>query len=149
LGKQFSGSEKHSDQLSKQRDGINLGAVLMFVGTLKAMLLTTLMRPDSRGMTTLFIMIGMLILLLVLRPLAQAVSGLFFKKGPLTEELEAASAYVTSDLEAQLDVPKREVALPPAQSIPVDNLASPRARTPEMAEPPSVTEQTTRLLDKG
>jgi hypothetical protein len=42
-------------------------------------------------------------------------------------------------------------ALPPASNIPihgVDNLAGQRVKTNELAHPPSVTEHTTKLLDK-
>jgi uncharacterized membrane protein YvbJ len=43
----------------------------------------------------------------------------------------------------------QETALPPAQSIPVASLGSHRVNTAEMVQPPSVTEQTTILLDKN
>jgi uncharacterized membrane protein YvbJ len=44
---------------------------------------------------------------------------------------------------------EQETALPPAHSIPVPSLGSRRVNTAEMVPPPSVTEQTTRLLDKN
>lgn len=63
----------------RRRDGINLGALLMFVGALKAMLLTSLMPfGPERGLTTLAVMAGMLVLLLLLRPVLMAARGLFF-----------------------------------------------------------------------
>ncbi|HEX6623661.1 MAG TPA: zinc ribbon domain-containing protein [Pyrinomonadaceae bacterium] len=40
-------------------------------------------------------------------------------------------------------------ALPPAQSIPVSAFGPHRVNTAEMVQPPSITEQTTTLLDKG
>ena len=40
-------------------------------------------------------------------------------------------------------------ALPPAQSIPVTTVEAHRVNTAEMVQPPSVTEQTTILLDKN
>lgn len=43
----------------------------------------------------------------------------------------------------------QESALPPAQSIPVPTIGSHRVNTAEMVQPPSVTEQTTILLDKN
>jgi hypothetical protein len=39
--------------------------------------------------------------------------------------------------------------LPPAHSIPVPSLGSHRVHTAEIGQPPSVTEQTTILLDKN
>jgi hypothetical protein len=43
----------------------------------------------------------------------------------------------------------RESALPPAQSIPVPTPGAHRVNTADMVQPPSVTEQTTILLDKN
>jgi uncharacterized membrane protein YvbJ len=48
----------------------------------------------------------------------------------------------------QLAPASKESALPPAQSMPVPTLGSHRVNTAEMVQPPSVTEQTTLLLDK-
>jgi uncharacterized protein (DUF983 family) len=42
----------------------------------------------------------------------------------------------------------RESGLPPTKSIPVPTLESHRVNTTEMVQPPSVTEQTTTLLNK-
>ena len=39
-------------------------------------------------------------------------------------------------------------ALPPASNIPMHGFAGQQVRTAELAQPPSVTEHTTRLLDK-
>ena len=49
----------------------------------------------------------------------------------------------------QVTPASRESALPPAQSIPVPTLGSHRVNTAEMVQPPSVTEETTRLLDRN
>jgi hypothetical protein len=48
----------------------------------------------------------------------------------------------------QVTPASQESALPPAQSMPVPTLGSHRVNTAEMVQPPSVTEQTTTLLDK-
>ena len=49
---------------------------------------------------------------------------------------------------AQLSTGTRVSALPPAQSIPVPNFTPRRMNTAELSQPPSVTENTTRLLDE-
>ena len=49
----------------------------------------------------------------------------------------------------QVTPANQEFALPPAQSIPVPTLGAHRVNTAEMVQPPSVTEQTTILLDKN
>jgi hypothetical protein len=147
LHKLVYGGEEHSNDSSKQRDGINLGAVLMFAGTLKAMLLTTFLHPNPRGPMTLLIMFGVFLLLLVLRWLMQTFYQLF-SKGTARAET-ASSAKMTSDLTLSLDSPAREAALPPAQEgIPINGFASSRVNTAEVIKPPSVTEQTTRRLEK-
>ena len=43
----------------------------------------------------------------------------------------------------------QETALPPAYSIPVPSLGTHRVNTAEIVQPPSVTEQTTVLLDEN
>jgi hypothetical protein len=48
----------------------------------------------------------------------------------------------------QVTSASQESALPPAQSMPVP-IRSHRVNTAEMVQPPSVTEQTTILLDKN
>ena len=49
---------------------------------------------------------------------------------------------------AQLGAGARGSALPPAQTIPVRNFVPRRQSTAELVPPPSVTENTTRLLDE-
>ena len=49
----------------------------------------------------------------------------------------------------QIAPASQEAGLPPAQSIPVTSLGSHRVNTAEMVQPPSITEQTTILLDKN
>jgi hypothetical protein len=49
----------------------------------------------------------------------------------------------------QIAPASQKTALPPAHSIPVTSLGSHRVNTAEMVQPPSVTEQTTILLDKN
>jgi hypothetical protein len=54
-----------------------------------------------------------------------------------------------AEQEKQLAPAEQQTALPPAHSIPVPSLGSHRVNTAEMVQPPSVTEQTTILLDKN
>ena len=147
LRRSFSGTEEQQSQLgqlTKQRDGINLGAVLMFLGTVKAMALATFEADAARrGPLALAIMTGMFLLLLVIRWLWQSVYRLFFKSASSSStEPDDEDSRTTSDLEQRAP----ELALPPALSIPVENFAVPRVRTHEMAQA-SVTEQTTDLLE--
>ena len=54
-----------------------------------------------------------------------------------------------TEREKEIAPVRPETALPPAQNVPVPPLASHRANTAEMVRPPSVTEQTSRLLGKN
>ncbi len=146
LHKLFGGEEPQPGQRAKQQNGINLGAILMFIGTLKAMLLTSLMRPEIRGVTTLLFMTGGFLMLLVIRWIVQAVYQLLFQRAGSAEE--KASLPDAPERVTQLNPSSREAAyLPPAQSLPADSFIPPRSQTAEVVEPPSVTEKTTEILN--
>lgn len=141
LQKLFSGGGTSPDT-SGGRDGINLGALLMFVGALKATLLTSGMHPGpERGLTALAFTAGMLILILLLRPALRTAHGLLFK-GDKSADSPAAEATI------RLDSQERGRALPPAQSIPVNDFRPPGHDTAELAAPPSAVEETTRKLER-
>ncbi|MFZ0064140.1 MAG: hypothetical protein WAL47_19065 [Pyrinomonadaceae bacterium] len=146
LHKLFSGSEEEPHDLSRQQTGINLGAILLFIVTLKAMLLAPLINLGNRGATTLLIMTVGFLLLLVLRWLIQAALQLLFKATARSHE--AASAIDAADLTARLGPAVHEGTLPPAQSIPFDDHAVSEMKRDNVAQPASVTEYTTELLDK-
>jgi len=139
LERLFSGETAAPSRSARRRDGINLGALLMFVGALKATLLTSL-KPLSpeRGLTTLAIMAGMLLLILLLRPILRGVHALFFKN---VADAEESATDIT-----RLDSKEPASALPPARDIPVNAYTRPRADTAELVTPPSVAEETTRKL---
>lgn len=143
LRKLFSGSEEKPQDLSRQQTGINLGAILLFIVTLKAMLLAPLINLGNRGATTLLIMTVGFLMLLVLRRLIQAAYQLLFKATALSHE--AASEIDTSDLTARLRPAAHDRTLPPAQSIPLDDQIISQMNVPQSV---SVTEHTTELLDK-
>jgi hypothetical protein len=135
----FPGGEPAPHARGRRRDGVNLGALLMFVGALKALLLTSLMPPgNEKGLTTLAFMAGMLLLVLLLRPILRAVRGLFFKRDA---QADAARTHTTAELD-----PARAAALPPARSVPAGGFASARVNPAGIVTPPSVTEGTTRNL---
>ena len=63
-------------------------------------------------------------------------------------ESDALPAHVAPPAPAHLTSRARVSALPPQQSIPASDFAPRRANTAELVPPPSVTENTTRLLDE-
>jgi hypothetical protein len=124
-----------------RRDGINLGALLMFVGALKATLLTAGMHPGpERGLTALAVTAGMLLLILLLRPALRAAHGLL-------SQGEKSAAPPAAEATTRLDSREHGRTLPPAQSVPVNDFRPPGHDTAELAAPPSVAEETTRKLE--
>lgn len=125
----------------RRRDGIDLGAILMFVGALKAALLTSLMPAGpERGATTLLLMAGMLLLILLLRPILHGARALFYGG-------RGGADSTAGPTTARLGGSDQGAALPPAQGTPVNGVAAARPNSAEPAAPPSVTEETTRKLD--
>jgi hypothetical protein len=151
LKKLFSESDNQSisggegAQSRKQRDGINLGALLMFLGTIKALVLSTFERnAGKRATLAVAIATGMFLLLLVIRWLAERVYRLFFNFG--TDD-HVEPERVTGALASKTNQKKPPPALAPGQgeAIPVDVFTS---RKSGVSQPASVTERTTGLLDK-
>jgi hypothetical protein len=137
LERLFSGGVP-AEYTQRRRDGVNLGALLMFVGQLKALVLTSLMPGGpEKGLTTFALMAGMLLLVLLLRPILRAARALLSRRDVRAD----AAPTDTTELD-----PAHAAALPPAHSIPVSSFTHPRTDTAELAAPPSVTEDTTRKL---
>ena len=140
LERLFSGGEP-SPHTRRRRDSLDLGALLMFVGALKATLLTSVMPPGpAKGLTTLLIMAGMLLLLLLLRPVLRAAHALFFRAEGRADSTN------TGDATARLDPARPGPALPPARNAPAGDFMHARPDTSELVAPPSVAEETTRKL---
>lgn len=146
LHKLFSGKEQKPNELSGQQTGINLGAILMFIGTLKAMLLAPLLNPGNRGAATLLIMTGGFLLVLILRWLILAVCRLLFKTSARSHE--ALSAIDTAEPTTKLASAAHGGNLLHARSITPDDNAASEMKKGKVAQPVSVTEHTTELLDK-
>jgi hypothetical protein len=140
------GGELREQALSPRRRGIKKGVVMMLVGTVVVPVLGILNSYQDQTM-----MLELLV----------AVSAVIFFAGGLMRILyallfESATPELKSDTPAdfppatpaQFDARARISALPPAQSIPVSNFTPRRMNTAELRQPPSVTENTTKLLDE-
>ena len=147
MHKLFSDDGKQSEQLTKQQNGINLGAILMFIGTLKAMLIATFLQPDIRAVITLLMMTGGFLILLIVRWLAQTIYQLLFKGETSGEDI--MSSQTTANKTIRLHgSSSTQGALPATQSIPVDDYISSQRETKEVGGPSSVTEETTKFFDR-
>lgn len=140
------GEELREQALSPRRRGVKQGVVMMLVGTVVVPVLGIL--NSYQDQTT---MLEVLV----------AISAVIFFAGGMMRILyallyESKTPGVKSDAPidvspvspAQLDARAHISALPPAQGIPVSNFTPRRMNTAELRQPPSVTENTTRLLDE-
>jgi hypothetical protein len=126
---------------SPKRKGAQLGGKLMlsgmFLAPALAMLSELIGTPDELAM------VGMIVFLAGLFRLLYA---LLFEDGPYRQHLQRQPASV---LQPQFAPPPHAVtALPPQQSQPAHTYVPPRPDTSELAYRPSVTEGTTRLLER-
>lgn len=129
------GKETQVSLSSPRRKGIRRAAKLMFLSGVLFPILLVLSLVIDEGAPLLIpitIFFVALVLMLYARLFSEATSP---TRNQQTE---------TSGLGAM----PQAGALPPASSIPMHGVGERRVRTKELAHPPSVTEHTTRLLDK-
>lgn len=72
--------------------------------------------------------------------------GAFFADKRALKRAASKAGFVP--MPGQFATPARSPELPPARMAPVESFPSKRGATAEMVQPPSVTENTTRLLDE-
>jgi hypothetical protein len=132
---------------SARNRGIRQGVMLM--------LLTALAVPVSALLARLGIVprefIALAVLICPIGGFLRLVYALMFEEGARSRKPVAAPAYNTHATPAHFQQGHAEAsALPPQQSKPAsDYYSGRRIETAEMAQPPSVTENTTRLLDNA
>jgi hypothetical protein len=134
---------------SPRYEGVKQGVTLFFIGAVIVPLLGIINSFQVNG--------GMLDILVPISAILFFVGGLMrilyaaiFEEGApqYNATQPAALPYAPSAVAApQLNAGARGTALPPAQSIPVSTWRQ-RPNTAEIVSPPSVTENTTRLLDE-
>ena len=124
-------------QLSRRQKGIRLGAILMIVSGL-LIPTATLMTAMKSDLVVLFVPV----LLVFLYGLFRLLHALLQKQSTDLETQTRLAA--TSAMSRQLNA-TRNAALPAHESVPISNWRQP-IDTSEMAQPPSVTDNTTKLL---
>ena len=122
---------------SPRRKGVRLGAKVMFLGGVLFPVVLAISLAVGEGgpmiLPVLIFFVGLAIML---------YSRFFGEQIPsLQSELAQTSRLATVS---------KASALPPASNIPISpgDFARPRVKTNELAQPPSVTEHTTKLLDQ-
>jgi hypothetical protein len=130
--------------LSPRQRGIRQGAMMM-LSLLLVMPVVIFLLVAMLGLPgELIPLIGAILLMGgILRMIYAAI----FEEDRLHARPESLPQYVApSTAQARLSTPSRGSALPPAQSTPTSAWRGP-VNTSELVAPPSVTENTTRLLD--
>lgn len=122
---------------SPRAEGVRQGVLLMFVAMVLVPL-SELFRPHGEILPVTLMMLG----------LVRLLYAVIFQEGEARRKRpETTSSYVPPALAQPPTAKTRDRALPPPQSIPVSGHNARRVETAEIAQPPSVTEHTTKLLD--
>lgn len=125
---------------SPKRKGAQFGGKLMligiFLGPALGLLSELIGTPDELAIVGVIVFMGGLFRLLY---------ALLFEDGPYRRQLQRQPAYVS---QPQFATPRDAPALPPQQSQPAHAYVPPRPDTAGMTYRPSVTEGTTRLLER-
>jgi hypothetical protein len=125
---------------SPKRKGVQLGGKLMLSGLFLAPALAALSEIVGANNE-----IGLLGMIVFMAGLFRLLYALLFEDGPYRRHLQRQPAYVRQQ---QFAPPPAASALPPPQSQPARPYAPPRPDTAELSYRPSVTEGTTKLLER-
>jgi hypothetical protein len=144
--KSAGGEELRELALSPRRRGIKQGVLMMLVGTVVVPVLGIL-NAHQEQTTLLEILVAVSAIIFFAGGLMRILYAMLFESPAPTANLAGASQESTP-APATFNQESRKPALPPAQSTPVPNFTPRRINTAELVRPPSVTENTTRLLDE-
>lgn len=138
-------AETHTRQRSARDRGIRQGIMLMlltaFIVPMAAILSKIGILPrEFVALAAIFCAVGGFI---------RFIYALMMEEGANTGKPSRPPAYNPIVMQSHLHATASHAALPPQQSIPASEFGRRRTETAEMVQPPSVTENTTRLLDKA
>ena len=135
-----------SGEMSPRRKGVRQGAVLLLAGTVLVPVLGVI-NSFSQGPGLLDILVPLAAIIFFVGGLMRMLFAALFEEGAATRPPTFTSSYAPPPVPNQLSGAQHASALPPAPA----NAATgwrPRPNTAEIRQPSSVTENTTRLLDK-
>lgn len=127
---------------SPRRKGVQQGAMMVMLGIITTILFAIL---NNYLDTPEFLIALSAVIGFVGGPL-RVLYALIFEEGAPRQQV-IVHTYVPPNAPPTFGAPVRYTALPPAKSQPVPTY-EPRQHTAEIVRPPSVTEGTTRLLEK-
>lgn len=131
-------------EMSARRRGVRQGAVLLLTGFILVPILGVLNSFNEGNLFDIFVALAAIVFFV--GGLIRMLFAALFEEGTTQRPVMAAS-YVPPSFPAQLNTPARGSALPPAPANPATGWRQ-RPNTSEIFQPPSITENTTRLLDK-
>jgi hypothetical protein len=137
------GKKRHSPRY----EGVRQGVIMFFLGAVIVPLLGILNSFQPHDATLLDLLVPITAVLFFVGGFVRILYALIFEEGatPSAHVQNASFPYVPPVASSRLSTGARGTALPPAQSIPVSSWRQPH-NTAEIVRPPSVTENTTRLL---
>jgi hypothetical protein len=136
-------AEAQGGQLSPAFRGVRKGVWIM-LASLPLALVTALLTAIDDG----FAILILLSVLCFVTGFARLLYGTFKEEKAPRLKSGSSQPQVASVILAQPVTAARSPELPPARVPPIEDFTEQRMVTAEMAEPPSVTENTTRLLDE-
>ncbi|HEX8493064.1 MAG TPA: hypothetical protein VF658_09505 [Pyrinomonadaceae bacterium] len=133
---------------SPRYEGVRQGVIMFFLGAVIVPLLGILYSFQGNDSSLLEILVPISAVLFFVGGFVRILYALIFEEGttPSAHLQNTSLPYVPPVASSQLSAGARGTALPPAQSIPVSSWRQPH-NTAEIVRPPSVTENTTRLLN--
>jgi hypothetical protein len=137
------GESHGARQISPRRHGVKQGFGLLLAGILLVPFFGIM--HEATGMPQEFMALGAVVsLIAVLR----IIFALFFQAGAArTPQFASQPQLYTPPIASRLHAATQE-PLPAAHATPVSDYRQPQVHTSEIMHPPSVTDHTTRLLDK-
>ena len=138
------GAGAQAEQLSRSQKGVRKGARLMLVTLALALVAGFLTAMDDD-----FAILLIPLVLSFLVGFARVLYGVFWaeKRAPKVKGA-ASQPHAVPAMPGQLDAAARSPQLSPPRVAPIESFTPQRVETAEMIRPPSVTENTTRLLDE-
>ncbi|HEX8887832.1 MAG TPA: hypothetical protein VF779_01565 [Pyrinomonadaceae bacterium] len=140
-------AEPQGQQMSPRRKGVKQGVMMMIVGTVLVPILAIL-NSAYHGPNIFDVLVPLAAVICFAGGLMRILYATLFEQGAPSAKQDAYAYASPPTMPAQLNTGARISALPPQRSTPVSDLMPPRANTAELVPPPSVTENTTRLLDE-
>jgi hypothetical protein len=130
-------------KVSPRRKGVQQGVTLIMLG----IILTSLFGVFSSYLHTPELFAAVAAIIGFVGGFLRLLYALIFEEGAPRQQVVVPVYMQPPHMPAQFNAQVRAQALPPAHSTPAPSYR-PRQHTAEIPKPPSVTEGTTRLLDK-